>query len=61
MDDAVFRTADAEKFSFDWQVALRLACCGLCGLYGLIYLRKSYPTLTHGAGLLVLAFGTWAW
>jgi O-antigen ligase len=60
VDDAVFRTSDAEKFSFDWQVALRLACCGLCGLYGLVYLRKSYPTLTHGAGLLVLAFGAWA-
>jgi O-antigen ligase len=60
VNDAVFRTGDAEKFTFDWQVALRLVVTGLCGLYGLVHLRQSIPTLTRGAGLLVLAFGCWA-
>ena len=37
VNEAVFRNADVEHVAFDWQIALRLAVCGACGLYGLAH------------------------
>lgn len=37
INESVFRTTNVEQFAFDWQIALRLALCGCCGLYGLAF------------------------
>ncbi len=35
VNEASFRNAAPEDFSVDWQVLLRIAVCGGCGLYAL--------------------------
>ncbi len=59
INSATFRRGDAEEYHFDWHIALRLALCTACGLYGLAHLRNSGQTILRGAGLLVAAFGCW--
>jgi O-antigen ligase len=58
--EAIFERAGGEQFRFNWGLAVRLAVCAACGLYGLVHLRRSLSTLLSGAGLIVLAFGCWA-
>jgi hypothetical protein len=58
-NSATFLRGEENHFSFDWHIALRLALCGACGLYGLFHLRLAATTLFKGPGLLVAAFGCW--
>lgn len=45
VNEAVLRTSDVERFSFDGQMALRLGICALCGLYGLVLLPQTWRVL----------------
>ncbi|MEM9352744.1 MAG: O-antigen ligase family protein [Planctomycetota bacterium] len=51
-----FRPDAGEKFGLDTQLLVRLAVCGVCGLYGLCYWRStaSFLTLFPGAWMLLL-------
>jgi exopolysaccharide production protein ExoQ len=59
INGATFRRGDEENYHFDWHIALRIALCAACGLYGLAHLRNSAASLLKGAGLLVTALGCW--
>ncbi len=60
INEAVLRGSDAEQFSVDWQILLRLLMCGACGLYGLVFLPKTKDYLFSFPGILALLFGIWA-
>jgi O-antigen ligase len=60
INESVFRVNDADQFSVDWQILLRLAVCGACGLYGLFYLRRSLTVLERFPALWLTLFGLWA-
>jgi len=59
-NDAVFRVLDADRFSFDWQVALRLAMCGACGLFGLAHLRRTREDLLRFPAAWAVLLVVWA-
>src|SRR5262245_1483716 len=55
-----FRPTSEEVFGLDFQLLLRLALCGACGLYGLMYWRRSYEFLLNFPGAWALVFCVWA-
>jgi hypothetical protein len=59
VNSATFIRGEPNQYQFDWHIALRLALCGVCGLYGVAHLQYSATTLFRGAGLSVSAFGCW--
>ena len=59
INESNFRIADADNFSFDWQIALRLGICGLCGLYGLAHLRETAFTLLRFPVAWIVLFAAW--
>ncbi|MGO9111419.1 MAG: O-antigen ligase family protein [Thermoguttaceae bacterium] len=59
VNEASFRDADPERFSVDWQVLLRLAVCGGCGLYAWNYLSAAWAALERFPAALISIFGIW--
>lgn len=51
---------EEEGFGIDFQLLVRLALCGACGLYGLLYWRRSYTYLLAFPGAWSLVFLAWA-
>ena len=60
INEASFRIPPTEESSLDWQVLLRLAVCGACGIYGLAHLRVAVQALERFPANLIVAFGTWS-
>lgn len=58
-NEANFRVADIESFSFDMQVALRLALCGIAGVYGFMHLPATAKWLFKTPGLWMFLFAAW--
>jgi O-antigen ligase len=55
-----FRPEAEESFGLDVQLLIRLAICGACGLYGLIFWRSASAYLTKFSGAWTLLFCAWA-
>ena len=60
VNGANMRVNSAESFSVDWQVLLRLAVCGACGLYGLYYLPATFRYLTYWPVAPMTALLVWS-
>jgi O-antigen ligase len=60
VNESSLRRGSDFSFQFDWQLALKLGISAVCGIYGLIHLRKSSTTLLKGGGVLAVLFGFWA-
>jgi O-antigen ligase len=58
-NDANFRTLVAEESRFDWQIMLRLAICGACGLYGLLFLPQTQRYLLRMPAAWFTLFVGW--
>lgn len=58
INESVFRRTNVEQFAFDWQIALRLALCGCCGLYGLAH-RQHQALWQEFPAVLAAAFVAW--
>jgi hypothetical protein len=56
---ANFREGDTERATLDWQIVLRLATCGACGLYGLAHLRATAGVLCRFPGAWCVLFAAW--
>ncbi|HEV3340294.1 MAG TPA: O-antigen ligase family protein, partial [Pirellulales bacterium] len=61
VNDANFRVAEIEEVSLDWQTALRLGLCALCGLYAAWNLAPATRALTRFPMAWLLLFAGWAW
>jgi O-antigen ligase len=61
VNDANFRVADIEEVSLDWQTALRLGLCALCGLYAAWNLPAATRALTRFPMAWLLLFVGCAW
>jgi O-antigen ligase len=61
VNDANFRVADAEEVNADWQTALRLGLCALCGLYGAWNLPVALRRLIRFPMAWLLVFLAWGW
>ena len=59
INEASFRNPDAEHFSLDYQILLRLAVCGCCGLYALKYWKTAWAVLDRFPSAWLLLFGAW--
>jgi O-antigen ligase len=55
-----FRPPSEEEFGVDFQLLVRLALCGACGLYGLAYWRRSYAYLLNFPGAWAIVFCLWS-
>ncbi|HVX16187.1 MAG TPA: O-antigen ligase family protein [Pirellulales bacterium] len=60
INDANFRVANPNEVSLDWQTAMRLALCALCGGYGLLNLPQALNTLTRFPTAWLVLFAGWA-
>ncbi|HWB12872.1 MAG TPA: O-antigen ligase [Pirellulales bacterium] len=60
VNDASFRVADPNEVSLDWQTALRLAICGLCGGYAVLNLPRALASLGRFPMVWLLLFAGWA-
>ncbi|MEQ8787171.1 MAG: O-antigen ligase family protein [Pirellulaceae bacterium] len=60
VNQSSFRVRAPDDLSADWQVLLRVAVCGLCGLFGLMHLSRTIELFFRPPGVLVLAFAGWA-
>ncbi len=59
INEASFRNADQENFSVDYQVLLRLALCGGCGLYAWKYLSEAWAALNRFPAAWITIFAIW--
>ena len=57
VNSADFQGADADSFSVKYQIYIRILVCGLCGLYGVLFLQSSLSRFLKFPGLLVVAYG----
>lgn len=60
VNDANFRVANPNEVTLDWQTALRLALCGLCGGYAVLNLRRAASSLARFPMAWLLLFTAWA-
>lgn len=58
VNEAVFRFSRVEQFAFDWQIAMRLALCGCCGLYGFAH-RQHWVHWQRFPAALAAVFVAW--
>lgn len=58
INESVFRRSHVEQFAFDWQIALRLALCGCCGVYGIAH-RQHQALWGRFPALLAALFVAW--
>lgn len=54
------RAPEELQFTVDWQTILRLALCGMCGLFGLIYLPRTVHRFQVFPAFWLLPFVAWA-
>ncbi|HET6878913.1 MAG TPA: O-antigen ligase family protein [Pirellulales bacterium] len=59
-NDATFRVADPDEVSRDWQTALRLGLCGLCGGYAILNLPQALRVLVRFPMAWLILFASWA-
>ncbi len=59
VNEASFRVTDPENFSVDWQVLLRLAVCGGCGLYAWKYFGAAWAALERFPAALIAMLAIW--
>ncbi len=57
---ANFRTSESEQAALDWQIALRLATCAVCGAYGLCHLGDVSRALFRFPGAWCTLYLAWA-
>jgi O-antigen ligase len=58
--EANFRVRDPGDTSVDWQMLMRAAVCGLCGLYGLMHLPRTWPMLRRFPAFWTVLLAAWA-
>lgn len=61
VNDANFRVAEVDQVSLDWQTALRLGLCALCGGYAVLNLPRALRRLARFPMAWLLLFIGWAW
>ena len=60
VNDASFRVANPDEVSLDWQTALRLALCALCGGFAVLNLPQALGALARFPMAWLLLFAGWA-